>query len=336
PSFAPPCVSPAGRFVVVRRTDALGGNETGIVDLADGQHLELARNDPQFARWPVPPLALDLRAANGETPLKAMLFRPSDFDPTRRYPLLDLFYPGPQLVFLSRVFNSRIQFLAQAIAELGCVVLMTDSRALPFRSRALHQAGYPETAEPQLADQAAAVSQVARDHPYVDGGRVGVLGFSAGGNGAVQALLDYADTFHVGVAINGNYHLRNVIAVWPNKYVGPATPDILDAQDLALRADRLRGKLLLVAADMDENVNIANTFRMADGFARANRDFELLIVPNQGHVMMLNDGYTVRRVFDFLTRALLGDHPPTGIDLRFAPHQLARMAKANMLDSAWT
>lgn len=336
PSLTSPCVSPDARFVVVRTTNALVGNRTEIVRLDTGARVPLCAHDPAFDNGPVAPRLLDLTAANGTTPLKALLFLPSDFDPARSYPLLDLFYPGPQLSFQPRTYNSRIGFLARAFAELGMAVVIADSRALPFRSRDLHQCGYPQVSAPQVADQAAVIAQLCRDHPFLDETRVGVLGFSSGGEATLHALLDYPDTFQVGVAINGSYDPRNIIAVWPNKYIGPADAGVIDGQDISRRADRLQGRLLLVAADMDENVDIANTFKVADALVRANKDFELVVVPNQGHVMMLNDGYTTRRVFDFLAREMLGQTPPLGVELRFENYQVARMAKAAGLDGLWS
>jgi dipeptidyl-peptidase 4 len=322
PSHASPGVSPGGAFGVVRYTTIERGNRTDLVNLRTGESLPIASMRP--AMHEVMPRHFSALAADGVTRLYGVLFFPSDFDPRRQYPLIDYIYPGPQIAHEPQAFGSMSTAQASALAELGFVTLMLDTRGMPLRSRALHQMGYGELLEPQLADHAAVVRQLCERHAFIDGSRIGIIGQSGGGAAAARALLEYGDLFKVGVSVCGNHDSSVYCSPWSDKYRGPGDCASWHEQANTALAHRLQGKLLLISGDMDENVLVSQTFLLVDALVRANRDFELLIVPNEGHGVLLTSGYAQRRSWDFFVRHLLGQMPPRNFEIRFEPYELTR------------
>jgi dipeptidyl aminopeptidase/acylaminoacyl peptidase len=216
--------------------------------------------------------------------------------------------------------------LARSLAELGFVTFMLDTRRMPVGSRAFHQAGYGDLFEPQLSDHAAIVRQLCAQHRFIDGDRVGVIGQSGGGAATARALFDYGDIFKVGVAASGNHDSRFYAALWADKCLGPGGGEKWVLQANTATARKLQGKLFLISGDMDENVPVSQTLLLADALIRANRDFDLLIVPNAGHAVLMDNGYAQRRAWDYFVRHLLGGTPPSNFEITFEPHELARLS----------
>ena len=205
---------------------------------------------------------------------------------------------------------------------------MLDTRGLPFRSRALHQIGYGELLEPQLADHAAVVRQLIERHSFLDGERIGAIGYSGGGLATARALFDYGHIFKVGVAVCGNHDSSLYTSFWSDKYRGPGARDGWTRQANSAAAHKLSGKLLLMSGDLDENVHVSQTLCLANALIRANRDFDLLIVPNEGHMVLMASGYAHRRAWDFFVLHLLGQSPPANFEIKFEPHEVKRMEKS--------
>lgn len=316
-------VSPDGRFGVVRYASADKGNRTEVVELGTRRSFVLASAVP--AADEVSARRFVALAADGVTRLHGVLFLPSDFDESRKYPLIDYVYPGPQVAQQPQFFRSLRAAPAIALAELGFVTVMLDTRGTPLGSRAFRHASYGALLEPQLADHAAVVRQLCRRHRCIDADRVGIFGQSGGGTAAARALCDYGDLFKVGVAVCGNHDSRFYAAAWSDKYLGShgAAPDHANGAV----AQKLQGHLLLVSGDMDENVHVGQTLSLVDALIRANKDFDLLIVPNAGHDVLITCGYAERRMWDFFVRHLLGETPPNQFELSFQPHELARFKR---------
>jgi dipeptidyl-peptidase 4 len=322
PPYAQGGVSPEGRWAVARRASVVHGNRTAIVDLRSQREFGIASAVP--APDEPPPRLFTALAADGITRLHGLLFVPSDFDASRRYPLIDYIYPGPQTSWQPQSYSATQSAQARALAELGFVTLMLDTRGMPFRSRALHQASYGELLEPQLADHAAVVRQLCEQYSFLDSDRVGMLGESAGGAATARALCDYGELFKVGVSVCGNHDSALNIALWSDKYRGPGDRTTWAHEDIAAAAHRLEGKLLLISGDMDENVQVSQTFLLVDALIRANRDFDLLIVPNAGHSVLTYSPYAQRRMWDYFVRHLLGEAPPAQFEHRLEPHEFTR------------
>jgi fermentation-respiration switch protein FrsA (DUF1100 family) len=322
PANAHSGVCPSGRFAVVRFASVSRGNRTQIVDLQSDRAITLASALPKQDE--AQPRHFTAFAADGNTRLHGVLFLPSDFDASQRYPLIDYIYPGPQVAHQAQSYRALNSAHALALAELGFITMMLDTRAMPIGSRVFHQMGYGTLLEPQLSDHAAVVRQLCERHAFIDRDRVGMLGHSGGGNATARALCDYADLFKVGVAACGNHDSNHFSALWSDKYRGPGAPERWAAQANGAVAGKLVGKLLLIHGELDEAVHVSQTLGLVDALIRANRDFDLLIVPNEGHSVLMTNGYAIRRMWDYFVRHLLGATPPADFEIRFEPYEMER------------
>jgi dipeptidyl aminopeptidase/acylaminoacyl peptidase len=315
--------SPSGRYfidtysradlppiTVLRRSD---GGLVAEIERADVSRL--------MATGLTTPERFNALAADGKTVLYGNVLRPSNFDPSKRYPVLDSPYPGPQSHraqpnFLANVFD---RLGAQAYAELGFIVVLTDGRGSQGRSKRFHDESYGGLSQAgHLDDHVAVLRELGRRYPYMDLDRVGIYGTSGGGYATVHAMEMYPDFFKAGVADAGNHDQRGYIAVWGETYNGPESGSNYTAAANPLHVSTIKGKLFLLHGDMDSNVLPSQTLQLADALIRANKDFELLIVPNAGHGALLFSRYALRRSWDFLVRNLLHAEPPPDYDLAAA------------------
>jgi len=260
-----------------------------------------------------------VKARDGETDLYGLVFRPTGFDPSRRYPVVNYVYPGPQRGSVgSRSFRASHGDL-QSIAELGFVVIEVDATGTPGRSKAFQDAYYGDMGDNGLPDQIATIRQLADRYPWIDAERVGIYGHSGGGFAAADAILRYPGFYDVAVSEAGNHDNRNYEDDWGEKWQGllqiaaDGTTNY-DNQANQLLARNLRGKLLLVHGTMDTNVPPSNTMLVANALIEANKDFDLLMLPNRGHGFG-NEPYMVRRRWDYFVRNLLGAEPPEGYEI---------------------
>ena len=322
--------SPSGRYFI----DTWSRMDTAPVSLlrsADGAlvcTLETADVSELLSagwRWPEP---FQVKARDGETDLYGAIYRPSHFDPDERYPVIDMIYPGPQIIRTpKRSFpadpNESLNYtLPQVLAELGFVVVTLDGMSTPFRSKAFHDFAYGRMEDAGgLEDHLAGLRQLAERHPYLDLDRVGITGHSGGGFASTRAILAHPDFYKVAVSSAGNHDQLGYQSYWGEKYQGlPATADDIEdtygAQINARLAGNLKGKLLLIAGDMDDNVHPALTLQVANALIAANKDFDLLLLPNRNHRTSLRDPYVLRKIWDYFVRHLLGAEPPSGYRIR--------------------
>ncbi len=318
--------SPSGRFfidtysrfdlppVTVLRTS--GGAEVSELERADIRSL-LATG------WQHPE-RFTAKARDGVTDIYGVIMRPSHFDPERRYPVVDNIYAGPQVNVAPTSFADSIPFAderragrgagfwhAQALAELGFVVVMIDGLGMPGRSKAYHDVTYRNLGDGGIEDHVVALQQLADRYPYLDLSRVGIFGHSAGGYASAHAILAFPDFYKVCVSSAGNHDHRLDKAGWVERYMGLPVEDHYREQANQTLAARLQGKLLLMHGEMDENVHPASTLVLVDALIKENKDFDLLIFPNRPH-RLDNDPYFVRRRWDYFVRHLLGAEPPSG------------------------
>ncbi len=278
--------------------------------------LETADASPLKAQGFVPPEPFTVTAADGKTTLYGTLFFPADFDPERSYPIVDSIYPGPQIcrdphLFAGSLFSS---FGAQAMAEVGFVVMTVDGRGTPGRSRDFH---FPPGvnllgAAGSLDDHIAAIEQLARERPYIDRERAGIYGWSGGGYASAHAILSYPDFYKVAVSGAGNHDPRTYLPVWGESYQGDTDDAYYEAGSNAHLAGNLKGKLFLIHGALDDNVHPGNTYALVDALIKANKDFDLLILPNAAHGPGEATGYFLRRQWDYFVTHLLGAKPPAG------------------------
>lgn len=320
-SIVPGGVSPDGRYCVIELSSLTAGDSVEVVDLSSGRRMPLRHVPPEIDGvqvWPVSEYAAD-----GTTRLHGAMFLPADFDAVASYPLIDYIYPGPHVAHAPQSVFASDAGHARALAHLGFVTIMIDTRGTPVGDRAFHKCGYGAFLEPQLADHAAFVTALCDRYAFLDGARVGIFGYSGGGFAAMRALCDYGEVFKVGVAACGNYDSNLYTASWAAKYLGPGKHDgTID------RVAKLRGQVLLITGDMDENVHPAQTLSLVHALIRANRDFELLVVPNEGHSVLTTNGYALRRAWDFLARNLLPQAPPREFELAFTAAEIDRYWRA--------
>jgi dipeptidyl-peptidase 4 len=258
------------------------------------------------------PEAFHGKAADGNTDLYGMIWKPSNFDATKKYPIIEMVYTGPQAFFVPKTFGAALRGL-QSVSELGFIVVMVDGRGTTGRSRTFHEFSYHNLGG-AFEDHVAMIKQMAAQFPYMDVTRVGIFGTSAGGYGAAHAMLAFPDFYKVCVSISGDHDARLDKAWWNELYQGyPVGPDYAEQSNVTM-ADRLQGHLLLIHGDIDDNVHVVETMRFADALMKANKDFDMLIVPNMYH----GEGgnlYLVRRRWDYFVKYLLDVTPPANFEI---------------------
>jgi dipeptidyl-peptidase 4 len=259
-----------------------------------------------------PPERFRVKAADGVTDIYGVLYRPRGFEPGQRYPVVDSVYPGPNVTRVEPCFDPGGMGLdAEPIAALGFVVVAMDGRGTPGRSKAFHDASYGHLADAGcLADHVAALHQLAQTRPWMDLDRVGAFGHSGGGFATVRAMLDFPEMYKAGVALSGSHDARYFNPGFVEAYDGA---DNLEGWARASNmdiADRLAGKLMLIHGGMDDQVYPDHTLRLADRLIAADKDFELLIVPEAEHTFIDCLAYVRKRCWDFLVRELMGTQPP--------------------------
>lgn len=254
------------------------------------------------------------KARDGITDLYGLIYFPPDLDPDAKYPIITHIYPGPQVGSVGRAWNFRSGGDDFALAQLGFVVIQLDHMGTPWRSKAFHDNYYGDFNDNGLPDHVAVIRQLAARYPFIDLDRVGIYGHSGGGFATTDAMFRFPDFFHVGVAGAGNHDNRSYNIYWAEKYQGEMVRDTVNGTDNfeeeanKSHAANLRGKLLLMHGDMDDNVHPAMTIQVVDELIDANKDFDLIIVPDRAHG--LNEPYIVRRRWDYFVRHLLGAEPP--------------------------
>ena len=317
--------SPDGReFVDVASTPATP--QTAVVRDDNGTVvMDVAREDISRLRatgWqPLTPITV--KARDGKTDLYGFLFQPTNFDAAKRYPIIDHIYPGPQTGSCgSRGFSAAHKDM-QSLAELGFVVVCIDGMGTPGRSKSFHDALYGDMADNTIPDQVAGIKQLAAKYEWIDAQRVGIYGHSGGGAATAAAMFHAPEFFKVGVSESGNHDNRVYEDDWAEKWAGLLTKNAdgttnYDSQANQNFAKNLQGHLLLVHGTMDDNVPPNNTLLVVDALIKANKDFDLLMVPNAAHDYGAATPYVTRRRWDYFVRYLAGGVPPA--EYRMKPY----------------
>jgi dipeptidyl-peptidase-4 len=316
-------MAPDGKFLVdaYSRTDSI---PVSVVRLPSGAIVkELQRADVSrllTAGWTMP-TTFTVKARDGQTDLLGLLFRPTHIIAGRKYPVIDYIYPGPQIGSTGgRQFSVNPAGNVRALAELGFYVVQIDAMGTPGRSKAFHDAFYGNMTDNGIPDQIAAIKQLAARYPEMDLDRVGIFGHSGGGFSSTDAILSFPEFFKVAVSSAGNHDQRSYDFSWGEKYQGlmkklSDSTDSFDSQSNWRKAKNLRGKLLLAYGTLDDNVNPVATQLVIDELIKANKDFDLLVMPNRNHGFA-GEPYMVRRTWDYFVRNLMGATPPEGYALK--------------------
>jgi dipeptidyl-peptidase-4 len=278
-----------------------------IMELEEADFSQLMAAGYQF------PEPYTVKAADGITDLYGVMYRPYDFDPTRRYPIIEYVYPGPQTESVSKSFSTNAS--EQGLAQFGFVVVTVGNRGgHPDRSKWYHNFGYGNLRDYGLADKKAAVEQLADRHDFIDRDRVGIYGHSGGGFMSTAAMLVYPDFFKVAVSSSGNHDNDVYNQNWSEKHDG--VEEVVDDEgnvtfeyDIQRNSElaaNLKGHLLLTTGDVDNNVHHAGTFRMADALIRANKRFDFFVFPGQRHGYGDMGDYWFWLRAEYFVRHLLG------------------------------
>jgi dienelactone hydrolase len=267
-----------------------------------------------------PPTPIIVKARDGITDLYGLMYKPTDLDPTKKYPIVNHIYPGPQTGSVGGRSFSPARGDAQPLAELGFIVVEIDGMGTPWRSKKFHEAYFGDMADNTLPDQIAGMKELAAKYPWIDLDRAGIYGHSGGGFATGAAMFHYPDFFKVGISESGNHDNRVYEDDWAEKWTGlletkPDGSSNYDSQANENFAKNLKGKLLLAHGTMDNNVPPNNTLLVVDALVKANKDFELLMLPNQLHGYGDASNYMTRRRWDFFVRNLLGVEPPPNYEL---------------------
>ncbi|SEP76988.1 S9 family peptidase [Lentzea albida] len=250
-----------------------------------------------------------VKAADGETDIYGVLYKPHGFDPAGSYAVVDSVYPGPQVNRVEPCFDPGGMGLdAEPLAALGFVVVAIDGRGTPGRSAAFLEGELADAGG--LVDHVAALHELAATRPWMDLGRVGVMGHSGGGFAAGRAVLAFPETFHAGVALSGSHDARYIGLGWAEGVDGAGNHEAWKRASNVELADRLEGKLLLVHGELDDTVHPDHSLRLADELINAGKEFELVVVPGAEHLFLDRMAYVRTKAWDFLVRALMGVEPP--------------------------
>jgi dipeptidyl aminopeptidase/acylaminoacyl peptidase len=315
-------MSPSGRYFV----DSYSKPDVPpVAELRDSEGtLILALEKADISRllatgWK-PPTPITVKARDGSTDLYGLMYKPTELDPAKKFPIVNHIYPGPQTGSVGGRQFSPARGDAQALAELGFVVVEIDGMGTPWRSKKFHEAYYGNMGDNTLADQVTGMKQLAAKYPWIDIDRAGIYGHSGGGYATADAMFRFPDFFKVGISEAGNHDNRVYEDDWAEKWQGLLKTRAdgstnYDNQANQLVAKNLKGKLLLAHGTMDTNVPPNNTLLVVDALIKANKDFDLLMLPNRGHGFG-NEPYMVRRRWDYFVKHLLGVEPPKEYEMR--------------------
>jgi dipeptidyl aminopeptidase/acylaminoacyl peptidase len=252
-----------------------------------------------------------VKADDGVTDLAGVMYKPHDFDPKKKYPIIAYVYPGPQTESVSKTFNAAPY--THWLAQFGFIVIEVGNRGgTPARSKWYHNYGYGNLRDYGLADKKSAIEQLARKHAFIDINKVGIYGHSGGGFMSTAAMLVYPDFFKVAVSSAGNHENNIYNDTWSEKHHGIKEVEKDGKVTFEYNIDKnseiaknLKGKLLLAHGDIDNNVHPANTIRVVDALIKANKRFDLVIIPGSRHGMS-TDWWNWTRA-EYFCKHLLGE-----------------------------
>jgi len=310
-------MSPSGKYVVDRASAIAVAPVTVLRDAATGRilrTLEKADVSQLVAQGWKRAVPFTVKARDGLTDIHGVMYLPARLDSTKHYPIISHIYPGPQVGSVG-AWSFKSSGEPFALAELGFVVVQIDHLGTPGRSKAFHDNYYGNFTDNGLPDHIAAIKQLGSRHAFIDLERVGIFGHSGGGFASTDAILRYPEFFSVAVSGAGNHDNRSYNIYWAEKYQGLLRRDStrrgednFTSSANKTYAANLRGKLLLMHGDMDDNVHPAMTIQVVDELIKANRTFDLIMAPNRAHG--LNEAYFIRRRWDYFVEHLGKATPP--------------------------
>lgn len=257
--------------------------------------------------WRVPEVFTSTGRDN-ETNIWGIVVRPSNFDPSKKYPVIEMVYAGPQSFYVPKTYRGNYDEL-YALADLGFIVVQVDGMGTSGRSKKFHDICYKNLKDGGFPDRINWIKALGKKYPYIDTQRVGIFGGSAGGQNAAAALLHHSDSYSVAVASCGSHDNRIDKIWWNEQWMGyPVGPHYAESSNI-VHAHKLNGKLMLIVGELDDNVDPASTYQLADALIKSKKDFELVVLPGVGHTGGGEFGNRKRR--DFFVKHLLNVSPPS-------------------------
>ncbi|TWT29217.1 Prolyl tripeptidyl peptidase precursor [Posidoniimonas corsicana] len=296
--------SPDGRYYLDRysRVDLAPVTELRRSD--DGKLVcELERadwSDLLAAGWQ-PPLRFTAKGRDGQTDIYGIIHRPTNFDPEKEYPVIEAIYAGPHSAHVPKRFAPYHR--AQAMAELGFILVQIDGMGTSHRSKAFHDVCWKNLGDAGFPDRVKWIKAAAQRYPWMDADRVGIYGGSAGGQNAMGALIFHGDFYDAAAADCGCHDNRMDKIWWNEQWMGWPVGPHYEAASNAAQAHRMQGHLLLTVGELDRNVDPASTMQVVDALIKADKDYELIVFPGGGHGAG-GSRYGQRRMRDFFVRHL--------------------------------
>lgn len=279
--------------------DARTGRQVMPLEQADISRLEANG-------WRAPEV-FSAKGRDGKTDIWGVIYRPTNFDPSRKYPVVEYIYSGPGGQHVPKSFSSYNWWMT-SLAELGFIVVQVDGMSTSFRSKDFEEVCYKNLKDAGLPDHMAWLQEAARRYPYMDLERVGIFGSSAGGQEAMSAVLFHPEFYKAAYSACGCHDNRMDKIWWNELWMGyPVDSSYIENSNVE-QAHRLERPLMLVVGEMDDNVDPASTMQVVNALIKANKDFELVVVPGAGHTM--GDNFGEHKRYDFFVRHLMGVEPP--------------------------
>lgn len=279
--------------------DARTGRQVMPLEQADISRLE-------DNGWRAPEV-FSAKGRDGKTDIWGVIYRPTNFDPSRKYPVVEYIYSGPGGQHVPKSFSSYNWWMT-SLAELGFIVVQVDGMSTSFRSKDFEEVCYKNLKDAGLPDHMAWLQEAARRYPYMDLDRVGIFGSSAGGQEAMSAVLFHPEFYKAAYSACGCHDNRMDKIWWNELWMGyPVDSSYIESSNVE-QAHRLERPLMLVVGEMDDNVDPASTMQVVNALIKANKDFELVVVPGAGHTM--GDNFGEHKRYDFFVRHLMGVEPP--------------------------
>ena len=305
-------LSPGHKFFVDTYSRVDKKPQTVLRKLEDGSvimKLETADIKDLLATGWQYPQPFKVKARDDKTDIYGVIIRPSNFDPKKKYPVIDGTYSGPHAVRTPKSFVGGYKNQDQPLAELGFVVINVDGLGTGGRSKQFQDYSWKNLGDIGSPDHIKAIKELTQTYPYMDSARVGIYGHSAGGYDAARAIMKHPEFYKVAVSSAGNHDHRVAKAWWPELYMDyPSGRQYAEQSNMKL-VENLEGQLLIAHGNMDDNVHPAETYRLADALIKAGKSFDMLIMPGKDHGGIYSSEYFIKKRWNYFVEHLLGAEP---------------------------
>ena len=257
--------------------------------------------------WKAPEV-FSAKGRDGKTDMWGVIYRPSNFDPSKKYPVIEYIYSGPGDQYVPKTFSSYNWWMT-SLAELGFIVVQVDGMTTSFRSKEFEEVCYKNLKDAGLPDHIAWIKAAAQKYPYMDIDQVGIFGCSAGGQESTGAVLFHPEFYKAAYSACGCHDNRMDKIWWNELWMGYPVDESYSACSNVDNAHLLSRPLMLVVGELDDNVDPASTMQVVNALIKANKDFELVVIPGAHHTM--GEDFGEHKRYDFFVRHLMGITPPS-------------------------